>query len=114
MAEVIEGKCYWVRYGEYRVYNYMKLRVAYIDGNNVGIEYVLTDQTSVGPNINANEAYLVDFPSVLNLEMPAVNEVNGIYREHYVNYNDQYIMNLATSWNAELRHSSWVAFTLIS
>ena len=109
-AEVIEGKCYWARYGEYRVYNYMKLRVAYIDGNNVGIEYVLTDQTSVGPNINANEAYLIDFPSVLNLEMPAINEADGIYREHYVNYADQYIMNLATSWNTELRHSSWVAF----
>lgn len=109
-AQVVEGKCYWARYGEYHLYKYMKLRVAYVEGNNVGIEYVLTDQTSVGPNTNANEGFVAEYPSALNLEMPAINEANGIYREHYVDYAGQKIMNIATSWNVALRHSSWVAF----
>lgn len=109
-AEVAAGKCYWVRYGEYAVFNYIKLRVAYIEGNNVGMEYVQTEQTSAGPNMNANVNYQGEYPSALHLEIPAINVADGIYREHYVDYNGQHVMNLATSWNAELRHSRWVAF----
>ncbi len=109
-AIVMPGKCYWARYGEFAEYKYMKFRVAYVEGNNVGIEYVLTNQTSDGPNKNCNYAFLKDYPAAMELEMPAINEVDGIYREHYVDYAGQHIMNLATLWNAKLRHSSWVAF----
>lgn len=109
-AEVIAGKCYWARYGEYTEYKYMKIRVAYLEGNEVGIEYVLTTQTTTGPNMNCNYVFLEEFPSAMELEIPAINEAGEVYREHYVDYSGQHIMNLATSWNVELRHSSWVAF----
>lgn len=109
-AAVVPGKCYWARYGEFAEYKYMKLRVAYAEGNNVGIEYVLTSQISAGPNVNCNYAFMEEYPASLELEIPAISEANGIYREHYVDYAEQHIMNLATSWNAELRHSAWVAF----
>ena len=110
-AEVAPDKCYWVRYGDYDVVHFIKIRVVYVEGNNVCLEYASVEHTAAGPNMNSNYAFLKEYPSALNLEMPAIREVDGIYREHYVNYKGRKIMNLATSWNVALRHSAWVAFS---
>lgn len=104
------GKTYWVRNVESLVTRYLKLRVAYILANSVGVEYMVLDKTTPGSNVNCNMSYVSNYKSALNLEMPAIREVDGIYREHYVNFGGQEIMNYATSWNVPLRHAAWVAF----
>lgn len=109
-AEVTPDKCYWVRYGDYDIVHFIKIRIAYVDGNNVCIEHASVEYTAAGPNVNSNFTWLKDFPGALNLEIPAIKEVDGIYREHYVSFKGQTIMNLATSWNVALRHAAWVAF----
>lgn len=108
---VTAGKVYWVRYEYPNLYHYLKLRVAYIRGNAVGVEYAQTEITSTGPNANSNFHLLADWPASCNLEIPSIHESDGIYREHYVDYSGQHIMNLATSWNPVFRHTSWVAFS---
>lgn len=108
---VVNGKVYWLRYEEPVLCRYLKLRIAYIVGNSVGVEYVLADITSPGFNVNSNIRLQSDYPSICNLEIPAVQEDDYLYREHYVDYAGQHIMNLAIAWDAKLRHSHWVAFS---
>lgn len=112
-ADIIAGKCYWARYYDKDVFRFMKFRVAYIEGNNVGIEYLVVDDTQERPNENKNENSDIDNPAATLLEMPRVNTTNFL-AAHYVDYDNQHIMNLAIEWNAAMRHSSWVAFSFDS
>ncbi len=98
---------YWVRYTSISAYKYAKVRVAYIQGNNVGIEYIL-GKTDQRPNANANTGY--DKVSVTNYEMPHLNASN-YYVDHYVTFNGSQVLNYALEWNAEKKHSAWVAFS---
>lgn len=108
---VVEGQSYWVRNVQHLETKYVKFRVAYIRNNAVGLEYFVMDDTTLGWNVNCNIDYVSGNKSVMNLEIPAIKEVDGIYREHYVSFGGQNIMNLATSWNVALRHAAWVAFS---
>lgn len=112
-ADIIAGKCYWARYYDNDVFRFMKFRVAYIEGNNVGMEYLVVDDTQERPNENKNENSDIDNPAARLLEMPRVNTTNFL-AAHYVDYDNQHIMNLAIEWNAAMRHSSWVAFSFDS
>lgn len=112
-ADIIAGKCYWARYYDNDVFRFMKFRVAYIEGNNVGIEYLVVDDTQERPNENKNANSDIDNPAATLLEMPRVNTTNFL-AAHYVDYDNQHIMNLAIEWNAAMRHSSWVAFSFDS
>lgn len=112
-ADIIAGKYYWARYYDNDVFRFMKFRVAYIEGNNVGIEYLVVDDTQERPNENKNANSDIDNPAATLLEMPRVNTTNFL-AAHYVDYDNQHIMNLAIEWNAAMRHSSWVAFSFDS
>lgn len=112
-TDIIAGKCYWARYYDNDVFRFMKFRVAYIEGNNVGIEYLVVDDTQERPNENKNANSDIDNPAATLLEMPRVNTTNFL-AAHYVDYDNQHIMNLAIEWNAAMRHSSWVAFSFDS
>lgn len=112
-ADIIAAKCYWARYYDKDVFRFMKFRVAYIEGNNVGIEYLVVDDTQERPNENKNANSDIDNPAATLLEMPRVNTTNFL-AAHYVDYDNQHIMNLAIEWNAAMRHSSWVAFSFDS
>lgn len=112
-ADIIAGKCYWARYYDNDVFRFMKFRVAYIEGNDVGIEYLVVDDTQERPNENKNANSDIDNPAATLLEMPRVNTTNFL-AAHYVDYDNQHIMNLAIEWNAAMRHSSWVAFSFDS
>ena len=112
-TDIIAGKCYWARYYDNDVFRFMKFRVVYIEGNNVGIEYLVVDDTQERPNENKNENSDIDNPAATLLEMPRVNTTNFL-AAHYVDYDNQHIMNLAIEWNAAMRHSSWVAFSFDS
>lgn len=58
------------------------MRVAYIMGNEIGVEYLIIDTKSEGPNPNSNFRYQSKYPSAMNMETPALNESN-----QYVAYN---------------------------
>ena len=75
-ATVTAGAAYWARYAASTVYRFVKFRVSDINGNNVTIEYVVTDQTEERPNdnVNANTGY--DNVSVTGYEIPHLNDQN--------------------------------------
>lgn len=98
---------YWVRYTSPAAYKYVKVRVAYIDGNNVGIEYFVAKEDD-RPNTNANTGY--EKASVTNYEMPHLN-VDNYYVDHYVTFDGAEILNYALEWNEAKKHSAWVAYS---
>lgn len=106
-AEIALGSTYWAKYSSLTAYKYVKLRVAVLDGNNVTIEYVIT-KTEERPNVNANIGY--DKISTTNWEMPHLNTDN-YYVEHYVKLDGVDVLNYAYEWNAEKKHSAWVAYS---
>ena len=111
-ATITEGKCYWVRHTASVLYTYLKLRIAYIDGNNVGVEYIVDSTAERDPdaeNTNANQPvsgklFVTDF------SMPHLNP-EYIYVEHTVTYNDAEILNYAFEWVDSKKHTAWVAFS---
>ena len=111
-AEVAEGKCYWIRHTSTLLYTYLKLRIAYIEGNNVGVEYIIDSTEQRDPsaeNTNANQP-LEGYPFVTDLSIPHLDAANQ-YVEHTVNYNDNEILNYALEWVEDKRHAAWVAFS---
>lgn len=98
---VSAGMTCWIRGVKGTEYGYIKLRVAYIEGNDVGVEYVITDLTSEIPHTNSH-AY--------GLEVPALNEANLLV-QHPVEYSGRSFTNLTLEWIPSLRHANWVAFT---
>lgn len=109
--EIIEGKNYWIRYKAIVKYVYLKVRVAYINGNNVGIEYIVSgDQDrDVTENLNANITTGGNV-SVTSYEIPYLNSAN-VYVDHYVEMEGKQVLNFALEWNAEKKHAAWVAFS---
>ena len=109
-ATVTAGAAYWARYAASTVYRFVKFRVSDINGNNVTIEYVVTDQTEERPNdnVNANTGY--DNVSVPGYEIPHLNDQN-VYADHYVTMDGVQILNYALEWDNTKRHANWVAFT---
>lgn len=109
-ATVTAGAAYWTRYAASTVYRFVKFRVSDINGNNVTIEYVVTDQTEERPNdnVNANTGY--DNVSVTGYEIPHLNNQN-VYADHYVTMDGVQILNYALEWDNTKRHANWVAFT---
>lgn len=109
-ATVTAGAAYWARYAASTVYRFVKFRVSDINGNNVTIEYVVTDRTEERPNdnVNANTGY--DNVSVTGYEIPHLNDQN-VYADHYVTMDGVQILNYALEWDNTKRHANWVAFT---
>lgn len=109
-ATVTAGAAYWARYAASTVYRFVKFRISDINGNNVTIEYVVTDQTEERPNdnVNANTGY--DNVSVTGYEIPHLNDQN-VYADHYVTMDGVQILNYALEWDNTKRHANWVAFT---
>ncbi len=109
-ATVTAGAAYWARYAASTVYRFVKFRVSDVNGNNVTIEYVVTDQTEERPNdnVNANTGY--DNVSVTGYEIPHLNDQN-VYADHYVTMDGVQILNYALEWDNTKRHANWVAFT---
>ena len=109
-ATVTAGAAYWARYAASTVYRFVKFRVSDINGNNVTIEYVVTDQTEERPNdnVNANTGY--DNVSVTGYEIPHLNDQN-VYADHYVTMDGVQILNYALEWDNTKRHANFVAFT---
>lgn len=109
--EIIEGKNYWIRYKAFVKYVYLKVRVAYINGNNVGIEYIIggDQDRDITENLNANIATGGNV-SVTSYEIPYLNSAN-VYVDHYVEMEGKQVLNFALEWNAEKKHAAWVAFS---
>lgn len=103
------GNTYWVRYERPDFYHYLKLRVAYIMGNAVGVEYLIVDTKSEGPNTNSNFRYESQYPSAMNMETPALNASNQ-YVAYNVTFDNSQWVNYALEYVAEKKHSAWVAF----
>lgn len=111
-AAIVESKCYWVRHTSSLLYTYLKLRIAYIEGNNVGVEYIIDSTEERDPtaeNANANlpvegQVFVTDYA------VPHLNSENT-YVEHTVDHNNAQVLNYALEWNAEKRHAAWIAFS---
>lgn len=106
-AKIVQNATYWACYSSMYERKYVKLRVAYIWDNEVGVEYVI-EKSETRPNANSN--LLSDNEAARGFEMPRLNADN-YFAAHYVNYKNADRMNLAVEWNAELKHSNWVAFS---
>lgn len=111
MADIKAGSRYWARFGDFATITYLKLRVAYVEGNNVGIEYVKT-VTENRPNANSNQAFAAAHPEATRLEMPALNADNQFvaYWADQSDDNNTQIFNYALEYVAARKHSTWVAF----
>ena len=103
---VSQGATYWARYAGNN-YKYIKFRVAYIDDNNVGLEYLVSDHTTIRPNSNANDESI---GYAGNTEMPHLNS-DLIFAAHTTVFEGSTYMNLAIEWNPTLRHANWVAYS---
>lgn len=104
-APIQAGVNYWARFNAGKQYKYLKIRIAYIEGNNVGLEYILAQVVERDVTVNAN-ANGGDKESAKALEVPALNVAN-IYAEYFVG--DQ--QNFVLEYVAEKKHSAWVAFS---
>lgn len=109
--DIVDGNKYWVRYKASKTYTYLNMRVAYIEGNNVGIEYVIAGikDRDLTENLNAN-IVSGDNVSVTSYEIPYLNSAN-LYVDHYVEMEGKQMLNYALEWNAEKKHAAWVAFS---
>lgn len=104
---VTEETVYWIRHTAEKEYTYIKLRIAYIDGNRVGVEYLVSSREAI-VNVNANQAvegkeYVTDY------SIPHLNPDN-YYVEHTVSVNNKNVLNYALEWDATAKHAAWVAF----
>lgn len=105
-APIVKDKTYWVRHQTKRSYIYLKLRIAYILGNNVGVEYIHHSTEVLSQN--SNDALQGSYTG--QLAIPHLNPDN-YYVEHTVTMGGEQILNYALEWNSSLNHAAWVAFT---
>lgn len=105
-AKIEDKATYWVRHTTLSTYRYLKIRVAYILGNQVGVEYVI-DKTEERPNTNANSSVTA---YATNWEMPAINAANT-FVAHTVSADGSDVLNYSYEWNATMKHAEWVAFS---
>lgn len=107
-AKIAENRAYWLRYITPKMYVYLKLRIAYIDGNNVGVEYRISSKEKV---VNANANFEIEGKYyVTDYSVPHLNPDN-YYVEHTISQDNQSIFNYALEWSAAKKHSAWVAFS---
>lgn len=109
-SPIVPNGIYWLLCNNDTHYRFIKMRVAYVQGNNVGIEYVVTDRIEERPNINSNANNNITDMAAQALEMPHINP-NNFFVPHYVTFNGKQILNISMEWNKALHHSSWVAFS---
>lgn len=102
------GDIFWISYNLPQQCTYIKLRIAFIDGEQVGIEYKVSHRTTVA-NENANSP-IEGKLFVTDYSMPHLNPAN-YYVEHTVSYNNQEILNYAYEWVDSKKHTEWVAFS---
>ena len=110
-AEVVEGATYWAKYKDLTQYVFLKMRVAYILENNVGLEYVKAGEEDwdATENLNANQS-AGETTSMTALEIPALNATYQ-YVDYFVNYENQRVQNFALEYVADMKHAAWVAFS---
>ena len=108
-VDVMEGAAYWAKFKGTRNLVYIKMRVAYIWENNVALEYVLsgTEEMDMSVNDNANPSTV---PFANGLEIPALNADN-YFAAHTTEESGVETLSLALEWNAQQRHSAWVAYS---
>lgn len=108
---VAEGQNYWIRYKGLTAYTFLKLRVAYVQGNNVGVEYAVagSQDRDLSENENANPV-TSDDASAASYEMPALNGAN-LFVSHYVDVEGNPVLNYSLEWDNAKRHAAWVAFS---
>lgn len=109
--DIVTGICFWARCQGLTQYDFLKFRVAYVLGNDVGLEYVTagSEEHNLNKNENANssfegKSYVTDY------SMPHLNPEN-YYVEHTVTYNNQEILNYAYEWVDSKKHTAWVAYS---
>lgn len=107
---VAQGGTYWARCEAADGFRYLKARVAYIEGNRVGMEYVVSGTVTPILNENSNADYQSVSASVMNLEIPALN-VSNQYVAYEVDYEGKQILNFALEYVSGMKHSAWVAFS---
>ena len=113
-ATVNKGQAYWVRHEGTTLYQYLKLRIITVSGNDVHLEYVKTNLTSELPqlepeeNVNANASaegrkYVTDY------SMPHL-DASFYYVEHVLTVDKAEVLNYAYQWDNAMKHTAWVAF----
>lgn len=110
-AEIMEGRKYWARYKGMTEYVFVKLRVAYIEENNVAIEYITagTEERDLSENLNAN--IVIDGnTSLTTLQMPYYTG-EDYFADYYVTVDNRQILNFSLLWSAAKKHAVWVAFS---
>lgn len=107
---ITKGKCYWMRQTGQTEYMFVKMRVAYILGNAVGLEYINdgSEAHNLNANINANSSEAGTYAT--NLSIPALNS-SYEYVEHTTTVGGKKMLNLAIEWVPSMNHSNWVAFS---
>lgn len=105
-ADIKEGGCYWLLLDFSNVYAVIKMRVAYISGNKVGVEYVVSEFNVYTDNANANSQSEI----AKRLEMPRLNDANT-FVTHYYTASGAKDVNYSLEWNANMKHAQWVAYT---
>ena len=107
-AHATDGTSYWVRYELPSQVAMFKLRIAYVHGINVGVEYIAAGSVAV-KNENANVP-TADQPYLSNYEMPRRTAENT-YVEHTTTFDNATLLNYALEWNDRMKHAQWVAFS---
>ncbi len=82
-------------------YTFMKMRVAYIEGNNVALEYAIagTKDRDLSENENANQPQS-DNVSMTALEVPFLNP-DHTYADYFVTYKDKQVQNFVLEYVPE-------------
>lgn len=109
--EIAEKTNFWARYNSSTKYVFVKIRVAYIQGNNVAIEYITAGSKDFDLSDNENANSPIEGKSfVTDYSMPHLNPDN-YYVEHTVSYDNQSLLNYAYEWVDSKKHTAWVAFS---
>lgn len=107
-AELKDGAVYWVSYTLPTSRTFLRLRIAFVDMDKVGVEYKLDIQEEI-QNTNANDP-IEGKSFVTDYSMPYLNPEN-YYVEHTVTYGGKRILNYAYEWVESKKHTAWVAFS---
>jgi endonuclease G len=107
-----EGSCFWVCYSGPLTYTFIKMRVAYIDGNDVGVEYKVAESAErpIGANDNANAGT----GAQTLLETPKLLTTNVFVAHTLTNPDGKEVVNFSLEWDNTKKHSRWVAFSFDS
>lgn len=107
-VELTSGSVYWASYVLPTSRTFLRLRVAFVDIDKVGIEYKIDIKEEI-QNSNANVS--VDgWKYVTDYSIPHLNEAN-YYVEHTVSYENKELLNYAYEWVKNKKHTAWVAFS---